>query len=212
MPTDRLIIVGAGGHGRVVMDAVLASHQIYGEAVFADDDERMRGIEILGRPIEVPISACVGSGMRFHTAIGSNAARRLWNDRLLQLGASPVNIAHPSARISSHAELAPGVFVAAGAVIGPLARIGRCAIINHGAVVDHDCILGDYVHVAPNATIGGSAKIGVGVLIGAGANILPGVSIGDDAIVGAGAVVIADVPARAVVGGIPAKLLKETRT
>ena len=210
MPTERVVIVGAGGHGRVVMDALLTSRADAAGIVFAADDESVRGSTILGRPVEGTISACVGVGTRFHVAIGDNEVREQVTIRLLAAGAEPVAVVHPQARVSPFADLGSGLFVAAGAVVGPLARIGAGTIVNHGAVVDHDCVVGEFSHVGPNATLAGAVRVGRGVLIGAGANLLPGVSIGDAAIVGAGAVVIDDVPAGATVAGIPARLLKET--
>ncbi|MBX3625481.1 MAG: NeuD/PglB/VioB family sugar acetyltransferase [Rhizobacter sp.] len=210
MPTESLTwIVGAGGHAKVVMDALAAGPQGAGECCFADDDERLFGTRLLGCRVEGPVRQVVRASDRFHVAIGSNPVRSTLHAQLVALGALPHTVVHPGASVSVHARLGHGVFVAAGAVVAPLALIKDGVIVNHGAVVDHDCVVGAFSHVAPNAALSGGVKIGSGVLVGAGANVLPGVSVGDRAVVGAGAVVSEDVPVGAVVIGLPARQRKE---
>jgi sugar O-acyltransferase (sialic acid O-acetyltransferase NeuD family) len=208
MPTERLFVVGAGGHGRVVMDALLASEAGAG-ATFVDDDPALQGRQVLGRAVEASAQAFREPGFRFHVAIGANAVRAAMIERLQREGGRSTSVVHPSARLSSFCVLGDGVFVAAGAIVGPDAEVGAGTIVNHGAVVDHDCRVGPCSHLAPNATLAGGVTVGRSVLVGAGANLLPGITVDDDAVIGAGAVVLADVPANSSYAGVPARRLEE---
>jgi len=208
MPIEDWIFVGAGGHALVVMDAFLLGSAESVRAAFADDDALLWGTAVLGCPVLGAAHAAVRPGGRFHVAIGHNCTRRRLMERLREVGALPFGVVHPSAQVSRFATVGTGSFIAAGAIVAPAAEIGDGVIVNHGAVVDHDCRVGDFSHIAPNATLAGGARVGRNVLVGAGARVMMGVSVADDAVVGAGAVVLRDVPARAVVAGIPAKLLE----
>ena len=192
MPTERLFLVGAGGHAKVVLEALRASHP--GIAVRVLDQSADRK-SLLGLAVERMPAALSGA---VHIAIGDNAARARVGQSVSQL----FTVIHPAAMVSPTARVEDGVFAAALCVIGPEARVGRGAIVNHGAIVDHDCVVDEWSHIAPNATLGGGVSVGRSVLIGAGATVLPGVRIGDRAIVGAGAVVLADVAPGVTVSGI----------
>lgn len=203
MPTDRIILVGAGGHALVVIDA-LASPDDLADIVVLDENPDYVGQTILGRRIEA-LAGQTFAAASFHLCIGDNDARQRLTQRLTGEGGKPVSIVHPGAVVSAHAQIEAGAFVAAQTVIAPLATVGGGAIINHGAIVDHECAIGAYSHIAPGASIGGRARVGAGALIGAGARVLPGVSIGDRARIGAGAVVLDNVPAGMVYVGVPAR-------
>ncbi len=199
--------MGAGGHARVVMDALLLGSSELVRAAFADDNALLWGTALLGCPVLGAVDEAVRPGGSFHVAIGHNCTRRRLMERLREVGALPFGVVHPSAQVSRFATVGTGSFIAAGAIVAPATEIGDGVIVNHGAVVDHDCRVGDFSHIAPNATLAGGARVGGNVLVGAGARVMMGVSVADDATVGAGAVVLHDVPARAVVAGVPAKLL-----
>lgn len=206
MHTKQIFLIGASGHGKVVLDAMLAGGGIPVENLHVRDGaEGLLGTCILGCPIGTPEVTEEMVGHFFHLAIGDSYCRqRLWME-LLELGAFPYTVVHPRASISSYAVLREGSFAAAHAVVGPSSHVGMSVIVNHGAVIDHDCQVGDFSHVAPNATLGGGVKVGTGVLVGAGANVLPCVTIGDYAVIGAGAVVRNDVVAFETIVGVPGK-------
>lgn len=205
MPTETVHVLGAGGHGRVVVDALqLLGYPVYVICV-RDDRQVLDGSTMLGCAVETPAVPSRGLSGWVHAAIGSASIRR----RLLEQCGLPsgrwLTVVHPRACVASSAELGPASMIAAQAVIGPSAHIQAGVIVNHGAVVDHDCQVGAYAHIAPCVSLGGSVRVGERVLVGAGARILPGVHIGDDVVIGAGAVVLTDVPSGQTWIGSPAR-------
>jgi sugar O-acyltransferase (sialic acid O-acetyltransferase NeuD family) len=206
MPTshvDLIVVLGAGGHAKVVVDAIRAA-KLARTVRLRDDDTRLHGQKLLGILVETPIGKPEEVSECVHVAIGDNQTRQRLVAGLVAGGKRLIAVVHPRATVSTAAQVGSGAFVAANAVIGPNAVVGECAIINHSVVIDHDCIVGPYAHVAPNATLGGGVRVGVGALIGAGAVLLPGMEVGNWAIVGAGAVVTRPVRDGTTVIGVPA--------
>jgi sugar O-acyltransferase (sialic acid O-acetyltransferase NeuD family) len=205
MRTEALTLVGAGGHGRVVYEAL--------RSVVGTPDVEIRDDRIVppsrsfdGRTVLTPaVPPGAVTTVQFHVAIGDNAARRRVHEVYRSRGARPCAVVHCRACVASSAVVAPGAFVAALAVVGPDARLDEGVIVNHAAIVDHDCVVGAFTHVAPGAVLGGGVVLGPGVLFGANAVALPGVVVGARARVGAGAVVTEDVPEGATVVGVPAR-------
>jgi UDP-perosamine 4-acetyltransferase len=206
----RLVMLGAGGHARSLLDAIraagehevvaltdpraeLAGTRIDGVEVVGDDarleDLRERGIE----------AACMGVG-----GVGDNGVRMRAFELARTLGFALPAVVHPAATVSATTSLGDGSAVLAGAVVGPGARVGVNVIVNTGAIVEHDCAIADHVHVASGAVLGGAVTVGEAAHIGLGACVLQGVTVGPGAVVGAGAVVIRDVGAGDRVVGVPA--------
>jgi sugar O-acyltransferase (sialic acid O-acetyltransferase NeuD family) len=199
----RAAVLGAGGHGKVV----IATLQAAGWRVAAayDDAEERWGGELLGVPIRGPLDAAAASEVDGAVvAVGDNRARRHLAERF---DLPWIAVVHPAAVVHPSVELGAGTVVFAGATIQPDTWIGRHSIVNTGASVDHDCRLGDFVHVAPGARLGGGVVVGEGALMGIGSCVVPGVTVGPWATVGAGAAVVRDVAAGATVVGVPARPL-----
>jgi sugar O-acyltransferase (sialic acid O-acetyltransferase NeuD family) len=203
MHTKSLAILGAGGHSKVVIDALSLSKETYALSLW-DNNPAFSGLKIAGFTVQAPMLSLDALNGWVHIAIGNNKVR---DDIAQQLPTrvSLLTIIHPAAIVAHSAHIGQGVFIAAAAILGPECQIGHGCIINHGAIVDHEVTVGAYTHIAPNSTLGGNVSIGTRVLIGAGATILPGVKFGDNAIIGAGAVVVHEVPANVIVKGIPAR-------
>jgi len=199
------LILGAGGHGKVVADILLLRGiRVLG---FLDDQPGHWGSTRLDLPVLGSIDSYAEYGAEgLALGIGDTSARR----RLVQrLGpachALWVEAIHPRAVVAASARLGIGATVAAGAVINPDAELGDHVIVNTGATVDHDCVIGAYVHIAPGAHLAGGVRAEDGVLVGIGANVLPGCVIGRWSVIGGGSTVIQDVPAHVTAIGAPAR-------
>jgi UDP-perosamine 4-acetyltransferase len=203
----RVLLIGAGGHARVCLEALLdmAETEIVG-ALSKDGS----GIEGLGVPIlgvqeeldNITQSKHINS---FCVAIGDNHRRQQIGRMLTESGRKVTHVVSRFALVSHTASIAPGAQLLPGSVVNAATAIAEGAIINTNASIDHDCTVGEYVHVGPGATVGGGVTIGEVAFVGLGARVLPGLTIGAEAVVGAGAVVIDDVPPGVTVVGVPAR-------
>lgn len=193
-------IFGAGGHGKVVWDALQKS-KLDCEG-FVDDQDLKKWMDL---PVLTTSSLNDMRDIVLHIAIGNCKARTTLANKFHSL--KFFSIYHPDAIISLRANIEIGTFLAAGSIIGPDAKVGKHCIINHHAVIDHDCSVGDFSHIAPHVSLGGGVKVGQGVLIGTGSIVLPGLTIADYAIVGAGSVVTSDIASGDIVLGNPARAI-----
>jgi sugar O-acyltransferase (sialic acid O-acetyltransferase NeuD family) len=209
---DRLIVFGAGGHAKVVLEAVRASFPDCALAII-DDDPAAVGTALLGIPVSGGRDwlAEQWPGAPVFPAIGSNAARAELIGWLGRSGRQVAAVVHPRALLSPSATLGPGGFLAPGAIVNAETALGPGVIVNTGATIDHDCRIGLAAHVAPGAHLCGGVRVGERSLIGVGATVIPGIRIGDGAVVAAGAVVTRDVPDGGRVGGVPARPLPQRR-
>ncbi|MEE4539596.1 MAG: NeuD/PglB/VioB family sugar acetyltransferase [Erythrobacter sp.] len=210
MPTERLILVGAGGHGKVVLDALMRAEPGVG-VDWRDGDTALSGQVWEGQEISAPELPEDVRGVHTHIAIGRNRVRRALAQRVKAGGGILAAIVHPSAYIAKGAAIGAGCFIAAGAIIGPDAKLAEGVIVNHNAVVDHDCDLGPFAHIAPGAVLGGGVIIGAGTLVGSGASVLPLLTIGPDVVLGAGASATCNLIAGTFVGS-PARAIEEQQS
>jgi sugar O-acyltransferase (sialic acid O-acetyltransferase NeuD family) len=201
-----LILFGCGGHAKVLLEAIRARSPDRQVAIV---DDRPGG-EVFGIAVSGTREWLASNlpGVPVALGIGGNAARFAIIEWLAAQSRPLETIVHPSAIVGATVSLAPGAFVAAGAVLIADAKIGRGAIVNTAASVDHDCIVGEAAHIAPGARLCGDVHVGARTLIGVGSSVAPGVSIGPDAIIGAGSTVVRDLAGSATYVGCPAKLAK----
>ena len=206
----KVIIAGAGGHGKVVCDALLAGGFPQADLVgFVDDSPAVTGRTVMGFPVLESLEAGrLDRSVRIALGIGNNSARRRQFERAVALGYEPFTVVHPRAVIGRGCVLGRGVVVFANVVINPDTEIGDNVILNTGCSVDHDCRIGAHSHIAPGARLAGGVIIGEETLIGIGSSILPGVSIGPGCVIGAGAAVIEDIEPGCVAVGVPARVVK----
>lgn len=200
-----LLIVGAGGHGRVVAD-IAKKTGLYDQIAFLDDDlsKEVPGYKLLGTVKEY--QKWSGSH-EFVVAVGNNRIRR-GIQKMLEKQVAIVTLVHPSAVIGEWVELGIGTVVMANAVVNSGTAVGEGVILNTGSTVDHDCRIGSYAHVAPGSHISGNVSVGEGSWVGVGSSIVNNVSICERCMIGAGAIVVDDIREAGTYVGIPARLLR----
>lgn len=190
---QRIAVFGAGGHGKVVVDAIERNAGLAVTCVV--DDRPQPGATLLGHPVaggREALLACRGAIDGVIVAIGDNRTRMEVAGWLEAQGFVLKSVMHPAAVVAPSASIGAGALVMPGAVVNSEARIGANAVVNTGAIVEHDCVVGDGVHVAPGAVLCGGASVGAGTLVGAGAVVLPGVKVGPALLVKAGSVAARD--------------------
>jgi sugar O-acyltransferase (sialic acid O-acetyltransferase NeuD family) len=209
------IVIGAGGHGAVVADALLrAGHTVLG---FLDGDpahhgRRICGVPVLGddavlnehRPDQVMLANGIGGTGQARSA----GLRQEVQRRLSAKGWQFAGACHPAAIVSPFAEIAMDAQLLAASVVQPHASIGAGCIVNTAAVLEHHVTLAEFVHVAPGAVVCGNVQIGARSHIGAGAVVRQGLRLGSDTVVAAGAVVVKDFDGPVLLMGVPARAVE----
>ena len=206
----QVVIYGASGHGRVVLDILRSSDiRVYG---FLDSDVEKHGkiidgVKVLGGLSDVP-RLIKNRKLSFVIGIGDNRARKYFYLKIKKLGGKITNAIHSSVIIAKSVKLGEGVVIASGAIICANSCIGNNTTINTGVIVEHNNIIGNHVHIAPGVTTGGAVVVKDKAFLGLGTTIIQCRIIGENTIVGAGSVVIEDIPANVTVVGVPTKIVK----
>jgi sugar O-acyltransferase (sialic acid O-acetyltransferase NeuD family) len=206
---QEYIIIGAGGHARVIADTILAlSKPLKGivDVGYSGQKENILGCPVLGGidlleqldPADVVLSM----------AIGDNNQRQHYYDFCKQNGFFFPSIIHPSAIVSEFSHVSEGVFINAGAIINSYAKIGENCIVNTASIIEHEVTLGKNCHVCPGAKIAGRVTIGNNSFIGIGASIIDYIKIGQDVVIGAGSVIIEDIESKSTYVGVPGRKIK----
>lgn len=205
----RTVIIGAGGHSRVVYDILRYDHDI-DVVAFVDNtprgsEETIMNVPVTGDHDIVPKLVDKKDVGGFIVAVGDNDIRKHHFQKFKELGLEPISAIHPNAHISETVGINPGSVVATGAALSTNATIGLNAIVNTGSIVEHESTVGDHTHVGPGSTVAGRVNIGDGTFVGMGCSIKEYTDIGPGATIGAGSVVLDDVEAGATVAGTPAE-------
>ena len=207
-----VLVVGGGGHAKVVLDILRSGNEWLPCAVI-DDDPAKWGKELGGVLVEGGMSVARDIALKygcrhFIVAVGHNATRVSLGTSLEASGLLPLIAIHASAILSPSVTVGSGTVVMAGVCINADTVIGPYSIINTRAAIDHDCVIGEGVHIAPGVSICGGVSIGALSLLGAGSTVIPGCRIGDGVTIGAAAAVVTDLSPRVVAVGVPARIIK----
>jgi sugar O-acyltransferase (sialic acid O-acetyltransferase NeuD family) len=209
-----LIILGTGGNAYDVLDivdAMNADGATSWEVTGFLDDARAAGTEHLGLPVLGRLSEAPRFVREwFINAIGSDASFAKRPQIISSTGLSVdrfATLVHPSASISSRAQLGRGVYANSGVSVAGNVTVGDHVALGPGCIVGHDSTIGDFSMLAPAAVISGFVRVGTACYAGAGALVKQRVTIGDRALIGMGAVVTRDVAPATVVAGCPARAM-----
>ncbi|MDQ0255336.1 acetyltransferase EpsM [Evansella vedderi] len=201
----NLVIIGMGGHSKVVTD--VAKRQGYSIIGYVDDKPR---------PYEKGYLCTLNEFLdekSFHDydvfiAVGNNRDRQQIVNDLTPFSLSYATLIDPSAVIGSKVRVNKGTLVMPGTVINANVQIGRHVIINTGSTVDHDCSVEDFVHLSPGVNLAGGVTVKKGAQLGIGSVVIPLKTINEYSVIGAGAVVIDNIPADSTAVGIPATVIR----
>lgn len=201
---DRLLIIGAGGHGKVVADIALKMDR-WDYIAFLDDNDDIKtsmGLEVIGKSADMFRYI---KDYDIFVAIGNNETRKVIQEKLEVEGASIPVLIHPDAIIGEKVEINAGTVVMAGVVVNCCTIIGKGCIINTGTTIDHDNVIEDYVHISPGVHTAGAVRIGKGTWLGIGSIVSNNITITSGCTIGAGAVVVKDIDKSGNYVGVPAR-------
>lgn len=201
---DKLIIIGASGHGKVVADIAIKMNN-WENIAFLDDDETVKicmDFDVIGKSAD---AIKYKNEADFFVAIGNNSVREKVQEELMDEGLNVVSLIHPSVVLATDVEIDIGTAVMAGVVINSSTRIGKGCIINTSSSLDHDNVIDDYVHISPGASLAGTVRVGKGSWLGIGSVVSNNVNICSGCKVGAGAVVVNDITKSGTYVGVPVR-------
>lgn len=213
--SEKVVILGAGGHAREVLDLLEAvdadgrSLEVLGYLV--DPEYLAAGAEVNGLPVLGGLDwlAAHAAEVRVACGIGYPHVRHRMVRRAEAHGARFLSLVHPRSSLTRWVELGTGVIVAAGCVVTNRVRLGDHVHLNVGSTISHDCVCEPFSGTAPGVHVAGGVVLGEGAYLGIGASVLPGVRVGRWSIAGAGAAVTRDIPANHVAVGVPAVARRE---
>lgn len=213
----KLVVVGAGGCGREVLQ--LALHQNGVEPTwdilgFVDDNKNLKGAKINGLPVlgDIDWLAANAAGKYVVIALGEPELKKRVGERLQGTGIRYATLIHPTAVIGEFVELGEGTMVCAGAVLTVNIKVGKHVIINVNCFIGHDAVIEDYVTLAICTNVMGEVTVGEGCYVASGVTIRNRVYIGPKTIIGLGSTVVGNLPGGIVALGCPAKVVRENKT
>jgi sugar O-acyltransferase (sialic acid O-acetyltransferase NeuD family) len=204
---NKLLIIGASGHGKVVADIAIKMNK-WQSIAFLDDDKSIKssmGLEVIGTSDDVFTHIYE---YEIFVGIGNNDTRQRIHEMLETVGVSIPVLIHPNAVIGNQVEIGNGTAVMAGAVVNCCTKIGKSCIINTGSTIDHDNCIKDFVHVSPGAHLAGTVKVGQGTWLGIGSIVSNNINITNGCKVGAGSVVVRDIIETGTYVGTPVRRVR----
>ena len=215
MEKEKIVIIGAGQHARVVLYNIEEQNKYEVIGFLDSDDNRIGNIfeekKILGNYQKENLrefSKKIGTN-KFFIGFGNMKYRKKVFDYFINNGWEAVNIIHPDAVVSKNARLGKGILIECGCLITPNPVIGNNVVVNTGSQVNHDNIIEDNVYIASGVILSGGVKIGENTLLDDGVIITLGCSVGKNSLIGAGAVVTKNIPDKVVAYGSPCKVIRE---
>ncbi|WP_270370143.1 acetyltransferase [Aerococcus urinaeequi] len=199
-----LIIIGAGGHGRVISDIADMLNR-YNNIYFMDDYSNLENINGKKNLGSLKLLKIFKDSAEIFVAIGDNQIRENILTNLLIQNYKIATLIHPKSIISDNVSIGVGTVIMGGVAINNSTKIGLGSIINTNSSVDHDCVIGDYVHISPGTNIAGTTVINNNVWLGVGVSVINNIFINKDIVVGAGGVIVNDLLESGLYIGIPAK-------
>jgi sugar O-acyltransferase (sialic acid O-acetyltransferase NeuD family) len=204
---DKLLIIGASGHGKVVADIALKMNQ-WNSIAFLDDNKNLNesmGYDVIGRTKD---AFNLINDYAVFIGIGNNDVREKYQIELENAGAVIPTLIHPNAVIGKQVDISSGTVIMPGVVINCCTTIGKGCIINTASTVDHDNIIEDYVHLSPGTHTAGTVRVGKGTWIGIGSVVSNNLKIAKNCTIGAGSVVVKDIVNSGTYVGVPARRVK----
>ena len=207
---QKILVYGAGGFGKVVIDAIEkeTKYEILG---VLDDNTNIHGINYYGYLVIGGFDRLKGNDYKecsLIVAIARPNVRENLYRQIESLGYDLTSIIHPSAQIAKDVSIGSGTIILANAVINTGAKIGTSVIVNTSAIIEHECIIGDFTHIAPGVNLAGAGVVGKGSFIGIGASVIEFIRIGENSTIGVGSVVVEDIPSNVTAVGVPARMVK----
>lgn len=205
---NKLIILGSGGHSKVVIDIIKQNSEYEIEGLVDNNvGDEILGISVIGSDDDL-INIFERGIKNAFVAIGSNNIRKKLLIKLRNLGFNLINVISKNSMISETVNLGSGILIMPGAIVNSSSQINDGCIINTNSSIDHDCFVGDYTHIAPGCTIAGSVRIGSKCFLGVGTKVIDGIEIQDETIIGAGSTIIKSMEGNSTIVGTPGKIIK----
>lgn len=211
----RVVIIGAGGFGREVLDVIDACNQageVYDPLGFIVDARYGKpGTIVNDRPILGGFEWLEQHAGDVHVTCGVGASHERYQliQRAIRLNCRFLNLVHPGAVLTRWITMGEGVVITAGCILTNNIKIGNHVHINLDCTVGHDVTMQDYVTLAPGVHVSGNVTLGTGCYVGTGASFVERILIGEWSIIGAGSVIVRNVPSNSTVVGVPGKVVKE---
>ncbi|MFT4144727.1 MAG: acetyltransferase [Mobilitalea sp.] len=203
---DKLLILGAGGHGKVIADSALKMNCWKEIAFLEDNPAKAEGFPYVILAKFEDFEQFLGE-YDMIAGIGANRKREEIQLKLEAAGASIATILHPNVILGGNVTIGEGSVVMAGVIINTDTKIGKGCILNTAATIDHENNIEDFVHLSPGVHTAGNVKVGTLTWLGIGSSVIQNITIEKDCMIGAGAVVVNNLQVTGIYLGVPAKLI-----
>lgn len=208
---QRVVIIGAGAHGREIVEILRQANRAATILGFIDDDQSVHHQQIDDVPVLGDWSWFEGvdkNEVKVICGSGFSETRKRMADRASRLGLKFANAISPLAHTSPNSQIGAGVVMYPFSLACRGAVIGDHVVMNAGSIVSHDTRVGAFGTLNPGVNLAGNVSVGEGCYLGIGCSVIQGINIGAWTTVGAGAAVVRDLPAGVTAVGVPARILQ----